>query len=392
MFEYFSDNPNWNFSISLALIGGGNIHEIDSVCRNLKGRSNQVNDAAQEAWLESWEMLGKRLEQQGIRDEDAGNYLSAGRKYLAASNYNIIAERQVSCRNPRKLEIYKKVLKQFNKGIKLSGKPFEFIDIPYGESSLPAIFVPALGDDKAPCMIHFGGADSTKETLFFATSEIYRNRGISLLIVDNPGVGEALRLRNLYSGPNTEVPAGACVDYLETRSDIDSNRIGIVALSLGGYYAPRAAAFEKRLKCCVAWGASWDFSFLVEKLTTGEFKDEHLINFQFMWLTGQKTVEDTLKIARKMTLEGVADKITCPFLVVHGESDRLLPVWIAEKTIAAAVNSPQKKLRIFTKAEGGVEHCQVDNNALAVEYIADWVSGILGSKTKNMQPVIQRCK
>ena len=108
-------------------------------------------------------------------------------------------------------------------------------------------------------MVHFDGFDVTKEIIYGATAEEYRRRGISLLIVDHPGVGAALRLQNLHSTPHTERPAKACVDYLSSRSDVDSDRIGIVALSLGGYYAPRAAAFEKRFKCCVAWGAIFDF-------------------------------------------------------------------------------------------------------------------------------------
>ena len=382
MFEYFSDEPNWNFSISMALLGGGNIHEIDSVCRHLKETSERATDKAQEAWLEQWELLSKRLEGLARVDEAAGNYLSAGRKYLSACNYSIIAERQVNYRNSRKLEIYKKALELFRKGTQLRRDPVEFVEIPFQKTSLPALFIPAIGGKKAPCMIHFNGADGLKETLYFATNFEYRRRGISLLIVDHPGVGEALRLRNLYTGPDTEVPAGACVDYLESRPDVDSNRIGIVALSLGGYYAPRAAAFEKRLKCCVAWGATWSFSFVVEQLVTEEMKKDHLLNFQFAWITGQKTLEKTLEVARKMTLEGIADKITCPLLVLHGENDRLIPISIAEKTIEAAVNSPVRKLKIFTRDEGGIDHCQVDNNLLAVEYISDWVAGILGGNTK----------
>ena len=39
---------------------------------------------------------------------------------------------------------------------------------------------------------------------------------------------------------------------------VDAARIGLVGWSLGGYYAPRAAAFEKRIKLVVAWGANHD--------------------------------------------------------------------------------------------------------------------------------------
>jgi dienelactone hydrolase len=383
LLAYFSD-PAWNFSIALALLGGGNIHEIDEICLPLKEKPFSNTDQDQEDWLERWASLGRRLEGLAEVDEKAGNFLSAGRKYLGACNYYIIAERQVSHLNPRKMPAYKKVLELFRKGIQLRRDPVEFVEIPFKNTSLPALFIPALGNQKAPCMIHFNGADSIKELLYFVNNTEYRRRGISLLIVDNPGAGESLRLRNLFTGPETEIPAAACVDYLEKRKDVDPNRIGIVALSLGGYYAPRAAAFEKRLKCCVAWGASWDLFYLVDKLVSGELKTEHLINFQFAWITGTNTVEELLKVAKKMTLEGVAEKITCPLLVVHGEKDRLLPISIAEKTIAAAKKSPSRKLKIFTPAEGGVEHCQADNGPIAVEYISDWVAGILGGNPKGV--------
>ena len=65
-----------------------------------------------------------------------------------------------------------------------------------------------------------------------------------------------------------------------------------------------------------------------------------------------------------MTLENVADKITCPLLIVHGENDRQIPLWHAEKTYAAAVNSQDRELKIFHLADGGAEHCGADNGPL----------------------------
>jgi dipeptidyl aminopeptidase/acylaminoacyl peptidase len=85
-----------------------------------------------------------------------------------------------------------------------------------------------------------------------------------------------------------------------------------------------------------------------------------------------------------MTLEGIADKLTCPFLVVHGEHDQLSAVSNAYKVIEAAVNSPVRKLKIFTEEEGGAEHCQVDNITMGVDYMADWVAETLGGNTKGL--------
>jgi hypothetical protein len=78
-------------------------------------------------------------------------------------------------------------------------------------------------------------------------------------VIDTPGTGEPLRLRNVPSRPDYEVPTTAIVDYLVTRPDIDPERIGLLGISLGGYYAPRGASFEHRIKACAAWGGVWDY-------------------------------------------------------------------------------------------------------------------------------------
>jgi len=70
--------------------------------------------------------------------------------------------------------------------------------------------------------------------------------------------------------------------------------------------------------------------------------------------------------------------------VVHGENDRQIPLWQAKKLIDSAVNSPNRKLKVFTLAEGGAEHCQVDNQSLGVDYMADWVAKILGGNPKGV--------
>lgn len=102
------------------------------------------------------------------------------------------------------------------------------------------------------------------------------------------------------------------------------------------------------------------------------------------WVFGKDTLEEALAVANQLTLEGIAEKITCPLLVVHGENDRQVPLWRAEKTIEAAVNAPVRKLKVFTLAEGGAEHRQADNYSMAVDYMADWVAEILGGDTKGV--------
>ena len=251
----------------------------------------------------------------------------------------------------------------------------------YKDTTLPALFVKAETDGPAPCMIHFDGLDVMKELLYLSQLPgEFRRRGVSTLIVDHPGVGEALRMRNLKTFPEVEIPAGAAVDYLETRSDVDPKRIGIIALSLGGYYAPRAAAFEKRLKACVAWGAIWDWWEIRGKRGLDNGGEPSVSNFgeHVAWVFGVDTFEQAMEIAKKFSLADIIDRITCPLLVVHGANDRQVPLWTAEKTYEGAVNSANRKLKVFSIAEGGSEHCSVDNWAINHDYIANWVASVLG--------------
>ncbi len=105
------------------------------------------------------------------------------------------------------------------------------------------------------------GLDSTKEE-GDAYEAPFLARGVATLIFEGPGQGEAqydFPIRGDY-----EVPVKAVLDYIETRGDLDASRIGMWGVSLGGYYAPRAAAFDGRIKACIAlggpfnWGANWD--------------------------------------------------------------------------------------------------------------------------------------
>lgn len=383
MFEYFSNNYTWSLAVMSALNRGGQISEIDEACRPLREIANikalHGDQTQQRAWFESWMKLAERVERLGQADEAAGHPLSAGRKYLRAGIYYLLAERMPSHKDPRRLDAYKRGIEVYRRGLACRKEPAEYVEVPYGNHKLPAIFSKAPGSGRSPCMVHFDGLDVTKEIIYASIAEEFRRRGVSLLIVDHPGAGAALRLLGLTSGPDTEKPAGASVDYLETRADVDPRRIGIMALSLGGYYAPRAAAFEKRFACAVAWGAIYDYGRCVSDRIGGTGEPsvpgyaEHV-----NWVFGGKTMEDTMKIVSQMTLKGVADKITCPLLIVHGENDRQVPLWHAQQTYDEAVNSPGRELKICRLADGGAEHCGADNGSLVVDYMTDWVAEKLG--------------
>ncbi len=263
------------------------------------------------------------------------------------------------------------------------------VEVPYKDTALPALFIGAQTGADAPCMVHFDGLDVTKEIIYLlGIPDALAARGVSTLVVDNPGVGEALRLKGLHNFPEAEVPAAAAVDFLQSTPGVDRNRIGMMALSLGGYHAPRAAAFEPRFKCCVAWGANYDWGETQRRRY--EAKEQRLPVPHYWdhvaWVFGKKSTEEVIAVSEKLSLKGILDKITCPILVVHGENDRQIPLSQAKQLIADCVSSPKAELHVQTLADGGAEHCGVDNVALTRETICDWVAEVLGGNPAGLRP------
>jgi dipeptidyl aminopeptidase/acylaminoacyl peptidase len=219
--------------------------------------------------------------------------------------------------------------------------------------------------------------DNCKEmSVLFAGLEFAR-RGIDTLAIDGPGQGEALRLRKINARHDYEAPGSAAYEFVAKRADVDPKRVVIMGYSFGGYYAPRIAAFEHRYAACVCLGAlHWDLhawqSKIKEQLRADPKKSAQS-NFQFQWILGLNDSDAALARAREFSLAGVAERITCPVLVVHGANDRVVPVDAAH-TLYAALATRKKTLKIFTAEEGGAEHCQVDNRPLGIGYIADWIS------------------
>ena len=262
MFEYFPGNYVWNLGVVAALNSGGLIDEVDRACQPIREAAAHGEDAGTPDFLRAWTALTDQLVGQAEEAEEAGHARTAGQIYARATNYLCQAERMLSNSDPSRIPTYRRVLQLQQKAFDLRDPQISRVAIPFEGTTLPAYFSPAPLSDEgpAPVIVLVNGLDSTKEHMYASGfwGELAA-RGISCLMLDQPGTGEALRLQELTARIDAETWAGAVVDWLLTCSDIDPARIGIVGWSLGGYYAPRAAAFEKRFALCVAWGANHDW-------------------------------------------------------------------------------------------------------------------------------------
>ena len=143
-----------------------------------------------------------------------------------------------------------------------------------------------------------------------------------------------MRFRNLPLIAETEHYATPAYEYLASRREFDPKRIGVMAFSLGGYYAPRAASLEPRFACCVAWGAQWDYYAVwtkrLEQLASGAVLSLSVPPEHLQWALRVDSNAAALKVLDGFRLDGIVQKMRCPFLLVHGEGDEQIPLSTAQ--------------------------------------------------------------
>jgi pimeloyl-ACP methyl ester carboxylesterase len=382
-FTYFPEDYRWSHGLLIGLNaapwGGAEIGEVNRIGLRLKAHVGDDN-----AWFREWAREARTVEEAGRARLAAGHRASAAAYLLRAANYYHVGERFLQPKSAG-LDAYKRGVDCFRDAAKLMKRPrIEHVEVPYEGTTLPAILVhadPVEGrSGPVPAMVFFDGFDITKEIQYFKGVPDLVQRGIACLIVDGPGNGESPRFRELYLHHETERYGTAAYEYLAGRPEIDPKRIGVMAISLGGYYAPRAAAFEQRFACCIAWGAQWDYWATWKKrfdlIDSGKLPSLSVAWEHLLWIFNVKTRDEAMQKLEGFRLEGVVQKITCPFLLVHGEGDEQVPVALAQ-TVIDKVGSKDKTLKVFTREEGGYHHCQIDNASIGVAYMWDWAEARL---------------
>ena len=382
LFEYFP-NYIWNLSLAIALESGGQIGEIIDMCKPLKQAAETGADAGTKEFLAEWVKVADKLIGLAAEDEERGRAFSASTKLQRAALYLFTAERMQGHGHPGRAATFAKAQDSFNRAMSLGRENCERVEIALENGVMPALYTRAPGPGPHPVVVYCNGLDSCKELLWWSKlPHALARRGISTLCVDQPGTGETLRIGGLPATHESERWASKAVDWLEQQPDIDPKRIGMTGISLGGYYAPRAVAFEPRFASGAVWGANHDWAEVQEKRLRreGENPVPHYWA-HVMWVFGAKDMDDFHEKAKGMTLDGVLDRIRVPFLVTHGEKDRQIALDYAHRSYDQLVNSPRRELKIFTDREGGVEHVGADNMAFGRDYIADWFADTLGGHT-----------
>jgi dienelactone hydrolase len=373
-FMYFPGNYRWSAAFVNMLgsiaYGGAEMGELHKIGRMLKGKAAEDD----EAWFDACVKVADGVRAHAEKWDKSGHRYSAAHAYLRACNYYQMAERFRTPKDAKALAEYRKGVDCFHRHAALTDVRIEIVSVPYQGRNLPGYFVHAQNakSPRTPCVVFFDGLDVTKEIQFVRGVPDLIKRGISCLVMDGPGTGEAIRFGGHYLRHDYEVAGSACVDYLEQRADVDPTKIGIVAISLGGYYSPRCAAMEPRFAACIAWGAQWDYHDTWKKRIDASFKTSLSVpGHHIEWIMGAKSVTEALKKLEPFKLDGVMQKMRCPFLLVHGADDEQIPLADAQKQFDAC-GSRDKTYRVFTAEEGGAQHCQRDYLTLVVAEMWNW--------------------
>jgi len=394
--ELVFKDPQYSFqtlrALGYAVSGGADIGEV------LK-TAYAISEGDDESWYREWMKTAEQREKAGDDFLARGRKISARQEFFKASNYYRTAEffLHTNPEDPRIVSVWKKGRDSFLKAAKLADHPILSVEIPFEGTTLPGyLCLVDESETKRPLLIVQTGFDGTAEELYLQIASFAVQRGYNVLIFEGPGQGGVIRVKKLPFRPNWETVVTPVVDYAISRKEVDANRIALMGISFGGYLAPRAVAFEKRIKACIANGGVYDFH-MAARLGPEEEKDldsqegaeeidksiyaEMKKNPSLRWVMANgmftfhaKSPSEWLKMTRPYTMKDVAGQIDCRMLVVDSAEDKDMPGQASKLYDALRT---QKDFLMFTKEEGAEEHCQVGAVLISNARILDWLDDIM---------------
>lgn len=309
-----------------------------------------------EQWLQEWARTADEHEAYALESEAAGRGRTAGEAWLRASVCRHFGKYLWTLDPALAAAATRSSVEAMRRAHRHLDPEAERIEAPLDAARVVANLRRPAEEHRAPLVVLIPGLDSTKEEFFFL-EQAYLVRGMATLSVDGPGQGETgleLPIR-----PDFEAGVAPLLDAIADRADVDHDRIGVMGVSLGGYYAPRVAAFEPRIKAVVGLSGPFCFGETWEGLPP-------MTRETFALKSRTATDEEARERAMELDLSGVCERIDVPALYVTGELDALIP-W--EQTERQAKQTP-----------GGEFVCYPDGNHgcsnkpyRARPAIADWM-------------------
>ncbi|MGW4033809.1 alpha/beta hydrolase [Streptomyces sp. NPDC004838] len=407
----FDNDPQFTFELvrtmGQASFGAAEIGECLATARRIEERNY-------DSWYEQWDTTAGRVHREAEAALAAGHTISARDGFLRAANYYRTAEFFLHA-DPSDARIRRASglsVQCFRQAAALFRPVIEAVEIPYEDTTLPGyLYRPDGSDEPRPTVLIHNGFDGTGEECFSFGGFAGRERGYNVLVFEGPGQGRVIREQGLPFRPDWEKVVGPVIDFATARPDVDAERIALIGISMGGVLAPRAAAFDSRLAAVVAWDGVYDMAAVPLRYIlragagdagadgAGAEREEELrrrlaaaadagldqviarrveedpttrwVVTHGSWVMGAGSPRALLNRFTDFSLrDGVAERITCPVLVMKGENDIALAG--QPEALYEHLRGPKTFLE-FTAAEGGDQHNQVDVLRHATARIYDWL-------------------
>jgi len=415
------------FSLQLLRVIGETYYKCADIGECLS-TAYRIKEGDFESWHTEWLKTAKRIH--GYADDcfSKGHLTSAKEAYLRASNYYRVSEFMLIDPEDSRIQTTWENSKEcFAKAINLFPYDVEQIEIPYEETTLPGHFYHYKSKEEEknnnkndnvekdnnssisklsscnssssyPTLIVHGGFDSTLEELYSSAAAPALDRGYNCLTFEGPGQGGVIRKQKIPFRYDWEKVVSPVIDYAIQKKDdfaIDTKRIALMGISMGGYLAARATAFDNRISACILYNGVYDgydataSSFPKPLLTAIDKSDSEYVNITIknlmksdpnirfnikhgMWTTGTHSPYDLIIGSKKYTIKDTLSNIRCSTLVLEAEKDDSFPGQ-PKKVYDGLTSASSKAYILFTEEEGAEEHCQCGAPAISNQKIFDWL-------------------
>ncbi len=376
--------------------------------------ASRIKEGDFESWYAEWKKTADHFRADGDKSLAAGHNVTAREAYYRTATYYRTAEFFLhgNPSDPRIVETWEKSRDAFRDAISLDTVPYEIVTIPYGNTTLPGYFYKADDSGKArPLLIVQTGFDGCQEELHPYAMEGIK-RGYNVLTFEGPGQGGVIRVQHLPFRADWENVIVPVVDYAVSRPDVDRDRIALWGISLGGYLAPRGAAYEPRITALIADGGTYDvgqnllagmkrgggpFANMTEKelqewlkSDPKEFNDgireamekstfTRWLNEQGMFAFNKSSPALLWADYMDFSLVGRAENIRCPTLVTAGTKDQFDPGEVQARALYDHLTC-DKELMVYSDEFGAGSHCQLGAFAQSFAGKFDWLDGKMGMR------------
>lgn len=375
--------------------------------------ASRITEGDFASWYSEWNWTADTFRVAGDKSLAAGHRVSAMEAYYRAATYYRTAEFFLhgNTTDPRIIDTWENGRETFRDALALDVVPYEMVEIPYENTTLPGYFymVDNSGTPR-PLLIVQTGFDGCQEELHPYAMEGVK-RGYNVLTFEGPGQGEVIRVQHLPFRPDWENVIEPVVGYAVSRSDVDEDRIALWGISLGGYLAPRGAAYDPRITALVADPGTYDVGQnllrnlqeedggaaanmpgedLHEWLLTDPVEFNDALYDAMAENTGTRWMNENgmfvfnasspaLFWAKWMefSLDGIAEKIQCPTLVCAGATDHLDPDGMQAQGLYDNLTC-EREFMEFSDEYGAGSHCQFGAFGQSFAEKFDWLDDRMG--------------